>query len=272
MKKLLILFTFALVTFTASAQSCPDDNHPHAIDLGLPSGTLWACCNVGAAKPEDNGGHYAWGETSEKAEYTVSNYQFAYPDNNGDWRDEDSTWYSCQNIGYDIAGTQYDVAHVKWGESWQMPSLTQIQELLYKCSSQWTSINGVNGRLFTGPSGGTIFLPAAGYRWKGDLAGVGLYGDYWSSTQNPSLPNTACHLGFSSGYAHGYDSYYRYYGHAVRPVISIANDINLSESPTNTSSQAIFNLYGIKVADNADDIEALPSGIYIVAGKKMLIK
>ena len=67
MKKFFCIFTLMLVALAASAQSCPDDNHPHAIDLGLPSGTKWACCNVGADTPEGYGGYYAWGETEEKS-------------------------------------------------------------------------------------------------------------------------------------------------------------------------------------------------------------
>ena len=54
--------------------SCPDANHPHAIDLGLPSGTKWACCNVGASAPEQYGGYYAWGETHEKSVYNWDTY------------------------------------------------------------------------------------------------------------------------------------------------------------------------------------------------------
>ena len=67
---------------TDEINSCPDGHHPHAIDLGLPSGTKWACCNVGAEKPEDDGGYYAWGETGEKEEYTWVTYQNAYMDDN----------------------------------------------------------------------------------------------------------------------------------------------------------------------------------------------
>ena len=65
---------------------CPDDNHPHAIDLGLLFGTLWSCCNVGATKPEEYGGYYAWGETSEKEEYSHVSYQY----NTGEDVDGDS--------------------------------------------------------------------------------------------------------------------------------------------------------------------------------------
>ncbi len=76
MKKLLTIFALMLVAFTANAQSCPDNNHPHMIDLGLPSGTKWACCNVGATTPEAYGGYYAWGETEEKDYFDQENYEF----------------------------------------------------------------------------------------------------------------------------------------------------------------------------------------------------
>ena len=185
---------------------CPDGNHPHMIDLGLPSGTKWACCNVGATTPEGYGGYYAWGETEEKDYYTWGTYIHC----NG-------SYDTCHDLGSDIAGTGYDVAHVRWGGSWVMPSLDQIKELLNKCSTQWTTKNGVNGRTFTGPSGGTIFLPAAGYRWDDYLSSAGSGGLYWSSTQNPSYSSRAYYLSFNSGGAHWYD-YSRDGGHTVRPV------------------------------------------------------
>ena len=194
---------------------CPDGNHPHMIDLGLPSGTKWACCNVGATTPEGYGGYYAWGETEEKNYYSCDTYQYwTDSDGNGYWDSNEFT-----NLGSDIAGTGYDVAHVKWGGSWVMPSLDQILELLNKCTYTWTSKNGVKGGQFTGPSGGTIFLPAAGYRWYGNLDGAGSYGYYWSSAQSPSRSYRAYDLDFSSGRADCNDYYGdRYYGHTVRPV------------------------------------------------------
>ncbi len=141
--------------------ACPDDHHPHLIDLGLPSGTKWACCNVGATTPEGYGGYYAWGETEEKDVYD---------------------WTAYKDLVGDIAGTQYDVAHVKWGGSWVMPSCDQQAELLENCSSEWTTFNGINGRVFTGSNGGSIFLPAAGCRYGTDLYDAGSEGLYWSST------------------------------------------------------------------------------------------
>ena len=155
--------------------SCPDENHPHMIDLGLPSGTLWACCNVGASTPEEYGNYYAWGETQPKSVYKSYAY---WHDNDGDGVVDEN---EMVNIGSDIAGTSYDAATVNWGAPWRMPSLAQCQELINSCPSIWTTQNGVNGRKFTGPNGGNIFLPAAGY-YLDDVNYAGSWGVYWSST------------------------------------------------------------------------------------------
>ncbi len=184
---------------------CPDGNHPHLIDLGLPSGTKWACCNVGASKPEASGGYYAWGETEESAAYNADTYLY-YNSKNG--------WI---HIGDDISGTEYDVARAKWGVPWRMPSLDEMKELRDKCTREWTRLNGVNGIRVTGPNGNSIFLPAAGHRWDDDLNGYGSCGCYWSGTLGSDGESSACDLGFGSGYwSWDYDD--RYYGFSVRPV------------------------------------------------------
>ena len=179
--------------------SCPDSHHPHLIDLGLPSGTKWACCNVGAEKPEDYGGYFAWGETAEKSSYTTYNYL-----------DE-------EDIGKDIAGTQYDAATVNWGSPWVMPSKEQMKELKNNCTKEWTTENGVNGRRFTGPNGASVFLPAAGNRWDDDLDNAGSDGLYWSSTLDESYTSDAWNLYFVSGDM-GVLPNYRNSGQSVRPV------------------------------------------------------
>lgn len=197
--------------------TCPDANHPHMIDLGLPSGTKWACCNVGASTPEGYGNYYAWGETQPKSVYNDVTYSYyTGQDTDGDgWIDQN---YSRINIGSDIAGTQYDAATANWGAPWRMPSLAQIQELLDNCTSTWTTQNGVNGRKFIGPNGETIFLPAAGNRWKGELSDLGSWGSYWPSTLNESSPSNAYSLYFNSDDA-AWSSYNgRYLGLSVRPV------------------------------------------------------
>ena len=187
--------------------TCPDDHHPHLIDLGLPSGTKWACCNVGADKPEAYGGYYAWGETEEKSYYDWNTYIHC-----------DGSFSTFHDLGSDIAGTQYDVAHVKWGGSWVMPSRDQNKELIENCNREWTTVNGVNGRKFTSKTnGGSIFLPAAGRRWIDDLNYGGSDGYYWSSTQYPSYSYDAYNLYFDLDYAYCHYNC-RYGGFSVRPI------------------------------------------------------
>ena len=171
------------------------------VDLGLPSGTLWATCNIGASKPEEYGGYYAWGETEEKEDYNLDTYQYS-PE--------------VSDIGVDIAGTKYDVAHVKWGGSWVMPSFNQIKELLFYTTSELTSLHGVSGYKFTGGNGGTIFLPAAGVHTDGLLSHEEIMGSYWSSTLDSGY--YAYEFGYysSDGAGLGYGD--RRFGRSVRPV------------------------------------------------------
>lgn len=271
-----IIILLSLMTFTPSmaqndkSLSCPDDNHPHVIDLGLPSGTKWACCNVGADKPEAYGGYYAWGEIEEKSTYGDMTYQYCTgEDTDGDGFYDSNISY--QSLGSDIANTEYDVAHVKWGGSWVMPSHDQQMELISLCTYTWTSINGVIGGELTGPNGCTIFFPAAGFA---DLDGVYHYtgdGNYWSSTQNPMYSYFTYHLGFDS-YNVLWGSFNHSRGLSVRPVTNATNSIYLPPSSSEISNQAIYNIYGIKVASNPKEIDNLLPGIYIFNGKKVVVK
>ena len=147
---------------------CPDAHHPHVIDMG--SAGKWACCNVGGSYPWEVGNFYAWGETEPKQYYETENYIHC-----------DGSSETYHNIGADIAGTDYDVAHVKWGSSWRMPTGEQIQALTNNCSEKWTQIYGVEGMRYTSPEGGSIFFPAAGYRIWG-LIYQPKECNYWSST------------------------------------------------------------------------------------------
>ena len=199
--------------------SCPDSHHPHLIDLGLPSGTKWACCNVGASKPEEYGGYFSWGETTEKSSYTDDNYL-----------DGKGTSY---DIGKNITGTQYDAATANWGSPWVMPNKDQMNELEDECTSEWITKNGVNGCRFTGPNGASIFLPAGGGYFGDDLSSAGSIGVYWSSSLNESQTGKAWYLYFNSG---SEDTFYslRSCGLSVRPVMSDAApyypDLQLSET------------------------------------------
>ncbi len=177
------------------SNTCPDDNHPHIIDLGLPSGTKWACCNVDAPKPEGYGGRYAWGETWEKEEYIWATYSLRENLTN---IDPISGWYDAGTyIGEDISGTEYDVAHVKWGEPWRMPSFDQYFELATECSGGWTNYNGVYGFVFIGSNDNSIFLPAG--------EGRDSMGAYWASTfWHGGDGRFAEYFDFGS-YGYGYD-------------------------------------------------------------------
>ena len=196
----------------------PTDSHEgEYVDLGLPSGTLWATCNVGASAPEEYGDYFAWGETEPKDYYRWSTYKWC----NGSYTT--MTKY-CNNSSYGYNGfvdnkteldPEDDAAYVNWGPSWRMPTTEQLQELYEKCTSVWTTQNGVNGRLFTGPNGNTLFLPAAGNRYGDYLGGAGSSGYYWSRTLY--YPSVACNLYFHSRYV-GWESDNRFYGFTVRAV------------------------------------------------------
>ena len=123
-----------------------------AIDLGL--SVKWASWNVGASKPEDYGGYYSWGETEEKDKYDWSTYKYC-----------EGSKESCHPIGtneINISGTEYDIAHVKWGDGWRMPTKDEVNELRSNCTTRWMEMNGVEGLQYVGPNGNSIFLPAAG--------------------------------------------------------------------------------------------------------------
>lgn len=198
--------------------SCPNANHVHAVDLGL--SVKWACCNVGAKKPEEYGGYYAWGETEEKSDYSRGTYK---------WYKYDGCDYSitkyCTDSDYGrvdnktVLDPEDDVAHVKWGGSWRMPTLEEQRELLNECTWKWTELNGINGYRFTGPNGNSIFLPAAGYRDGTRLYSRGTGGYYWpSSLYVYSTCYYAYSLHFDAGGRSSGSRGYRDYGRSVRPV------------------------------------------------------
>lgn len=183
------------------------------VDLGLPSGTLWATCNVGANSPEEYGDYFAWGETEPKNEYNWSTY-FDTDDNGSTFKKYNN------NGGLTELLPEDDAATANWGSDWLMPSLAQIQEL-YNSSyttTVWTQMNGVNGRKITSKSNGnSIFLPASGYRYDTSLYSAGSLGNYWSRLLDASYPFSAYRLYFNSGYV-DWDYNNRSYGRSVRPV------------------------------------------------------
>ena len=188
------------------------------VDLGLPSGLLWATCNVGADKPEDYGNYFAWGETAVKDYYSLSTYKWC----NGDWDNLMLTRYNTDSYygtvdNRTILELADDAAHVNWGGDWRMPTREEMNELKNNCTWTWTTQGGNNGYRVTGSNGSSIFLPAAGCYYNGGLYGAGFHGYYWSSSLYTGRPNGAYYLYFDSGDV-DMDYYGRYCGHSVRPV------------------------------------------------------
>lgn len=151
----------------------PSNGHPY-VDLGLPSGTLWATCNVGASSPEEYGDYFAWGEVEPKSTYADDNY----------------AWGSYTNIPPDLGMTKYnttdekmvlepedDAAHVNMGGEWHMPTSAQCQELIDNTISAWTdNWNGteVTGIVFTSTANtNSIFIPAGGEKFNNLTTDVG---------------------------------------------------------------------------------------------------
>lgn len=186
------------------------------VDLGLPSGTLWATRNIGANSPEDYGDYFAWGETSPKNNYDWSTYEWC----NGSMYSL-TKYNTTTNYGIVDNKTELDLeddaAYVNWGPSWRMPTKEQQDELRDSCTWTWTTRSGVNGCQVTGPNGNSIFLPAAGDRWDGSLDNVGSYGLFWSRTLDPGSSFYAYGLNFHLGYVY-WDGNYRDYGSTVRAV------------------------------------------------------
>ena len=187
------------------------------VDLGLPSGTLWATCNVGATTPEGYGNFFAWGEVEPKTVYSWNTYTYCY---GGDYYQLtkycNDSYYGYNGFTDDLTVLLWsdDAAHEKWGwgSGWRMPTRTECQELWNNTTNIWTTRNGVNGRLFTATNGNSIFLPACNRMRAGS-------GCYWSCSLDADDPSCAYSLGFDSDKVTliGVE---RNQGQSVRPVFS----------------------------------------------------
>lgn len=152
--------------------SCPDDNHPHYIDLGLSK--MWACCNVGATKPEEYGYAIKWG-------------------------------YTDVDDGYDFATYFHDPATAKWGGTWMSPTLEDFDELIANTTMEEVWVNGSKGlKIKSKKKGYThayIFLPYSGYSLFGEHKASNSYGYYWAS-------NGKIYGDIGYGYAYSYKAQY----------------------------------------------------------------
>lgn len=191
------------------------------VDLGLPSGTLWATRNVGADTPEGFGKYFAWGETSPKTTYSWSTYKYCMGS-------EKTLTKYCNNPDYGYNGYTDnltillpvdDAATANWGSGWCMPTDDQWYELYENTTHNWTTLNGVNGWLLTATNGNTLFLPAAGYHLTNELYNAGSAGHYWLSSLPTIFPIDGPAVNFGSDFYFG-GGIRRFAGLTVRPVRS----------------------------------------------------
>ena len=192
------------------------------VDLGLPSGLLWATCNLGATTPEEYGDYYAWGETTTKSTYNWSTYKYCTVDAEGSLQtltkyNTSTTWGTPDNLT--TLQAIDDAAAQKLGDGARMPTKEDWEELIANTTAEWTTVNGVAGRKFTAANGNSLFLPAAGYRWDGELYNAGERGHYWSSSLDADGPNLAWYFYVNSGGQYS-DYYYRCSGRSIRAVRS----------------------------------------------------
>ena len=188
-----------------------------AVDLGL--SVYWGTTNIGASKPEDYGDYYAWGETEPKESYSWSTYKYGTSSSGPFFKYNTSDSYGTVD-NKTVLEPEDDVARVKLGGEWRMPTDAEWTELRTKCTWTWTTNyngTGVKGQIVTATNGNSIFLPAAGYRRDTKLYDAGSYGYYWSSSLNTDKPSIAWYVCFYSGNV-SRGSYDRYYGLSVRPV------------------------------------------------------
>lgn len=192
----------------------------YAVDLGLPSGTLWADRNVGAATPKSYGEYFAWGETESKTYYFWDSYKWSvrntsmltkYCTDSSFGTDDDKTTLDLED----------DAAYVNMGAEWRMPTYAELQELYDNCIWLWTTLNGVKGHKLTSKNNGnSLFIPAAGSWGRGELSGAGASGCYWSSSVRRYSFGAYSHIFTSSNWEwSGGSNNNRSYGYSVRAVV-----------------------------------------------------
>ena len=194
-----------------SNQECIHNGHEW-VDLGLPSGTLWASCNIGATSPEGYGDYFAWGETETKERYDYTTYKWGNAANK-------LTKY-CTNDNKRVLDAEDDAAAVKWRGLWRMPSSSEIEELNGLCTWEWIKLKGVTVCKVTGPNGNSIFLPAAGVIMGTKTEYVNWI--YYLGSNLPSIatPSSVAAIGcmFPIPPMEGVSGVARQYGYPIRPV------------------------------------------------------
>ena len=221
MKAMAAIMLMTAVVCFVSCTKLDDVGHEY-VDLGLPSGTLWATCNLGASTPESYGDYYAWGETQTKDSYSFDTYKWSHGGYN-----QLTKYCNDPNFGYNgftddltILLPEDDAATVNWGASWRIPAYNDWVELAHHTTQTWITRNGVKGMLFTALNGNSLFLPASGKYVRDELCNAGLGGYYWSNLLGVTYPDIVWFLYSSSGDFCLYDGSSRCCGHTIRPVRS----------------------------------------------------
>lgn len=206
------------------------------VDLGLPSGTLWSKSLLGATNGDTKeswyGDYYAWGEVKSKSEYSWLTYKYANGSGNKLIKYCNNAEYG--NDGYTDGLTQLvpeDDAATVTNSTWRIPTKAELEELT-ALPNQWVKnydpnktehtkddggIQGLNGRVFTGKNGNTLFIPAAGYRSGSGIYNASTYCSMWASSLNTETPSSAPVLFFGSANII-MSSDVRCGGHSVCPV------------------------------------------------------
>lgn len=267
---ILFILSFMFIP-TSHAQTNILDGHEY-VDMGLPSGTLWATCNIGAESSTDFGDYFAWGETEPKEEYTNENYKFfeGYKEIPGV-----AYYMLCTYIGENICGTEYDAARVKWGGRWRLPTYEEVGELVRLCWHKWEEVGGIWGtRFHHGANENTLFLPAAGYadtylgqtyrnqNWKGYCWTGTLHRDNDAPDDHIS---EAKDIDYDSGSV-GRSSSVRTIGLPIRPVIN-PNESGIDDIAYRRNIRMAYCDGSIELSsiDNCDHID-----IFYICGQEVL--
>ena len=191
------------------------------VDLGLPSGLLWATCNVGADTPEGFGDYFAWGEVEQQTKYTDKTYKWYKFNAWGAFTVEkyclDSSLGPIDNKI--VLEAEDDAAAVNWGGTWRMATKAEFEELFNYCIWSSDTQNGVNGMRITGPNDNSIFLPAAGYMYESTLEYTGVNGFYYTRSLSTQYTHNATLLSFNTTFMFKmlHDSQ-RHFGNSIRAV------------------------------------------------------
>lgn len=225
--------TASTTSSSATTTTIKMHNGHEYVDLGL--SVKWATCNIGAYKPEDYGGYFAWGERTPKDTYDWISYKWCkgssgtftkYNDMDGSGRVDNK-----RTLDYED-----DAARAYRGGSWRMPTDAEWTELRTKCTWTYTTQKGVKGyKVTSNRNGNSIFLPAAGHRVNSNIYYENSYGYYWSSSLYANLPENGVTIDFTSTLVHG-SSCYRCCGLSIRPVCQPSSSSTTTASASSSTS------------------------------------